>query len=168
MEIVNILAIALSPLIAVRVSVWLQTRKEKRLMRMNIFMSLMSTRHHIAPIDETVRSLNMIDVVFCDEEKIKKLWREYFEMLYNPPSSSLWEKKKFELITEMAKVLGFKKEITLQDVERVYSPVGMSEDWKRAREILDELLRVLKESKGLQIVPKAESKEVSAPLEAKK
>ena len=168
MEIINIIAIALSPLIAVRVSAWLQTQKEKRLMRMNIFMSLMSTRHHIAPTDETVRSLNMIDVVFCDEEKIKKLWREYFEMLYNPPSSSLWEKKKFELITEMAKVVGFEKEITLQDVERVYSPIGINEDWRRAREILDELLRVLKESKGLQVVPKVESMEAPAPPEMKK
>ena len=168
MNIINIIAIVVSPLIAVLVSIWVQNWLETRRARRNIFANLMSTRHHVAHSDEIVRALNMIDVVFHNQEKVRKLWREYFEMLHSKETIPLWDKKKGELITEMAKVVGFGKQITLQDIERVYAPVGQAEDLKRTRELGDELLRVLKESKGLQVVPKAESKETPAPPEVKK
>jgi hypothetical protein len=172
-QIVNVLAILASPVIAVWVSVRLQDRKEKRHMRMFIFSSLMSTRHQVAQTDEIVRALNMIDVVFCDQEKIRNLWREYLDMLsdagLNNPTG--WESrnvKRKELIAEMAKVVGYGKEITLKDVERVYSFVGLFEESMRMKALGDELLRVLKETKGLQVVPRDESKEAAAPSEVKK
>lgn len=110
MKNVNIIAILVSPVIAVLVSIWVQNWIEKLRMRRSIFASLMSTRHHMAHSDEIVRALNMIDVVFFDQEKIRKLWREYFEMLHNPSTFDLWDKKKGELITEMAKIAKIRKE----------------------------------------------------------
>ena len=168
MKIISIIAIAVSPVIAVLVSIGVQTWLEKRRMRLFIFSSLMSTRHQLAHSDEIVRSLNMIDVVFSKKKKIRQLWREYFEMLHAPETMNLWNDKKLELITEMAKVVGYKKSITMMDVKRVYAPVGMAEDLQRAKELSDELLRVLRETKGMQVVPKAESKEAPAPSEVKK
>jgi hypothetical protein len=165
---VNIIAILVSPVIAVLVSIWVQNRKEKKLKRFFIFSSLMSTRHLVAPSDEIVRALNMIDVVFCDEEKIRQLWREYFEMVHNPNTINLWNDKKLELLTEMAKVVGYKKSISMIDVKRVYYPVGLAEDAMRARAISEEFLRALREGKGLQVVPKDESKEAPAPSGVKK
>ena len=103
----------------------------------------MSTRHQ-SVTHEIVRALNMIDVVFSDKKKVRKLWREYYDMLHNtglkgPTGREQWKTKKRELILEMAKVVGYGKEITLLDVERVYMPVGLSEDDARARGILDGL-----------------------------
>jgi len=62
--------------------------------------------------------------------------------------------KNLELITEMAKDLGYSKEITALDVERVYYPVGLGQAFTRSEEIANELLRVLKASGGLQITEK--------------
>src|SRR6185312_12440651 len=69
MVIVNILAVLLSPLIAVLITVSLQNRKERRDSKRRIFETLIGTRH--APItEETTRALNMIDVVFCDAPRV--------------------------------------------------------------------------------------------------
>jgi hypothetical protein len=173
MKTVNIIAILASPLIAVLVSMWIQHRKEKRLMQKSIFSTLWATRHQVTSTEEIVRALNMIDVVFSSKKKVRKLWREYYEMLNNsglnnPTGWEQWKAKRHELITEMAKAVGYRKEITLMDVERIYSPVGLLEESMTTRAIGDELLRVLKESKGLQVVPKDEGGEASAPLVEKK
>jgi hypothetical protein len=77
---VNILAILLSPVVAVMVTVLLQSRREKRNQKLWIFNALIATRH--SPIvDENVRALNMIDVVFHDSARVRQLWHEYFDML---------------------------------------------------------------------------------------
>jgi hypothetical protein len=152
---VNILAILLSPVVAVLITVYLQSRKEKRNQKLWIFNTLMATRH--APIiDENVRALNMIDVVFHDSEQVRELWHEYFEMLCNqglnnPLGYGQRQKKNLELITAMAKVLGYGKSITHLDVDRAYSPVGLGAQSQTSQEIAGELLRVLKASGGVQL-----------------
>jgi len=154
MEIITIIAIALSPAIAVLISIWVQSQGEKRRNKKFIFGNLMSTRHQVIS-DEIVRALNMIDVVFRDKKKVRKLWREYYDMLYTKGID--WKQldtKRLELITEMAKVVGHGKKITHIDVDRVYRPIGLSEDAIKMKDIGTELLRVLKESGGLRIEPK--------------
>ena len=154
MEIITIIAIALSPAIAVLIAIWAQSRGEKQRNKKLIFSSLMSTRHQIYS-DEIVRALNMIDVVFRDKKKVRELWRKYYDMLYTQGID--WKQvniKRLELITEMAKVVGYGKKITHIDVDRVYTPVGLSEDRERMKKIGEELLRVLQESGGLRIEPK--------------
>ncbi len=158
MEIITIIAIALSPAIAVLIAIWVQSLGEKRRNKKSIFSSLMSTRHH-GVSDEIVRALNMIDVVFRDKEKVRELWHEYYDMLYNKGID--WKQrdtKRLELITEIAKVIGYGKKITHIDVDRVYIPVGLREDAQRTRDIGKELLRVLKESGGLKIASKEQPK----------
>ncbi len=98
----TIIAILLSPVTAVLISIWVQDRREKRQQKKFIFSSLMSTRHQIVS-DEIVRALNMIDVVFHDKEKVRKLWHEYYDMLYNRgiDNPTGWEQqktKKLELV----------------------------------------------------------------------
>jgi hypothetical protein len=39
------------------------------------------------------------------------------------------------MITEMAKVLGYRKAITHLDVDRVYYPIGLGAQWQKAQEI---------------------------------
>lgn len=158
MEIINLLALLFSPLIAVLVSVFLQSKQAKNGEKKTIFSTLIATRH--SPInDQTVRALNMIDVVFYKNKNVRKLWREYYDMLHNAGLNNelgykTRQTKNLELITEMAKDLGYSKEITALDVERVYYPVGLGQAFTRSEDIANELLRVLKASGGLQITQK--------------
>lgn len=160
MTLVNILALLLSPVIAVLITVYLQNRREKRNQKVWIFNTLIATRH--SPIvEENVRALNMIDVVFHDCPKVRQLWREYFDMLGNQGLNNQlgWaqrQKKNLEMITEMAKVLGYGEAITHLDVDRVYYPVGLGAQTQKSIEIADELLRVLKASAGVQLIPRAD------------
>lgn len=155
---VNIIAILLSPVIAVLITICLQNRRERRNQKLSIFNTLIATRH--SPInDENVRALNMIDVVFHDCPRVRDLWHEYFSMLCNEGLNNAlgWpqrQKKNLEMITEMAKVLGYGDAITHLDVDRVYYPVGLGAQSQKGAEIADELLRVLKASQGVQLVPR--------------
>lgn len=164
---VNILAILLSPVIAVLVSVHLQNRREKRNQKLWIFDTLITTRH--SPIvDENVRALNMIDVAYHDARSVRELWHEYFDMLgneglNNPNGWAQRQKKNLEMITEMAKVVGYRTAITHLDVDRVYYPVGLGEQSQTAQQIGRELLRVLKASGGVQFVERPEGPEGQEP-----
>jgi uncharacterized protein DUF6680 len=165
MTIVNVLAILLSPLIAVLVTIRLQNRKEKRAHKLGIFNTLIATRH--SPIiDQNVRALNMIDVAFYDCPQVRNLWHEYFAMLSNeglnnPIGFDQRQKKNLEMITEMAKVLGYGEAITHLDVDRVYNPVGLGTQSQLQQETAAELLRVLKASGGVRFIPQLEQPGVS-------
>lgn len=155
MRVINILAVILSPIVAVLVTLWYQHRKERRDSKRWILTTLLATRH--SPItDETVRALNLIDIVFHDAAQVRALWHEYFGMLNNeglnnPSGWSQRQKKNLEMITEMARTLGYGHAITHLDVDRVYYPVGLGQQAQRAQEISDELLRVLKGTQGLVV-----------------
>ena len=158
---ISVLAILFSPAVAVAVSLWLQYRREKLLQKRFLFTSLMATRHHIYS-EEMVRALNMIDVVFHDNKRVRRLWKEYLEMLNNQGLNNEQgykqrDKKRLELIQEIAKAVGYGKEISHLDVDNFYLPVGLAEERKRTKEIGDEFLRVLKESSGIKLTQKDQS-----------
>jgi len=158
MTVINIVAVLLSPLIAVLVTVYLQDRREKRAQKLWIFNTLLATRH--SPIiEENVRALNMIDVAFHDSPKVRTLWHEYFDMLANQGLDNKMgfeqrQKKNLEMLTEMGAVLGYGKAITHLDVDRIYYPVGLGTQSQKGQAIADELLRVLKASGGVQFSPR--------------
>ncbi len=166
MEIITIIAILVSPAIAVGVSMarqnWYQNQQEELRRKKFIFAGLMSTRHQVVS-DEIVRLLHLIDVEFHDKDEVRKLWKELHSMLYNrgldnPEGYDQLDKKRLELITEMAKVVGYGEEISPIDVDRVYKPIGLTEDTWRMRSIGIELLRVLQKSGGFQMLPKEQPK----------
>jgi hypothetical protein len=159
-EIINFFAILLSPIIAVLITIFLQNRKDKHNSKMNIFITLISTRNR-PPSEEIVRALNMIDVIFSKDKEVRKLWREYYDMLSNeglnnPVGWNQREQKNLEMITAIAKNLGYKKHISGLDVNRVYFPIGLKDQLESAAEIGIELKRVLKETKAISVIPKKE------------
>jgi hypothetical protein len=160
----NILAILLSPLIAVWVTTRLQDRKERRQQQLHILGTLMAARHEPLSAD-TVRALNLLDLVFSDKADVRKLWREYFEMvsnegLQNPQGWKQRSKKNLEMITEMAKCLGYGDAISHLDVDRVYYPVGVLNQAQMSQELQAELLRVLKATAHIEVQPNTESPSV--------
>ena len=88
-NIINIIAIVLSPIIAVLITRYLSIRTDKKKDKMEIFKILMATRYNRCTI-EYVRALNSIDVVFYDSKKVRKAWSDYYSVLQHPtPNSNL-------------------------------------------------------------------------------
>ena len=78
---INILAIVLSPVIAVIITLWHQGRKERRDRKERLFTQLMAHRKAFPPSSEFVNALNLIDIIFADTSSVIKLWHEYYAML---------------------------------------------------------------------------------------
>lgn len=154
---VEVAAIALSPVIAVLVSMWLQNRKERNRQRYWILSTLITNRETFLNA-ENVRALNMIDLTFHDSAKVRNLWKELFSLLQVPDTTpgigEQRKKKHLEMVVEMVKVLGYGKSITAFDADRIYIPVGLAGQIQKQNELLDELLKVLKASGGIHFTPK--------------
>jgi Family of unknown function (DUF6680) len=137
-------AVLLAPLIAVQVQKWLEYWREKRMRKINVYKTLMSTR--AARLDPShVTALNMIDLEFQEKPVIEK-WREYMDCLGGapqiPPTDALekerdkyqndlkvWSEKyddKFiDLLYEMGHVLKYKfDKVHLK--KAIYHPQGLS------------------------------------------
>jgi len=157
--VINIIALLLSPVVAVVVTLLHQHWSQTRNSRLTLLHTLVGTRHlPIGP--EAVRALNMIDIVFYDKPSIRALWHNYIDMLgneglNNPMGWAQRQKKNLELIAEMAKTLGYGDSITHLDLDRVYYPIALGESDQRSNELAVELLRVLKNTQGLQAIPLA-------------
>lgn len=151
MEIINIIAVLLSPLIAVLVTIHLQNRAEKRKHKMELFRTLLLANNILYPMDiNAVSMYNMINVYFYDNNKIRQLWKDCFELLSTKEYNvKLVEDKKAELLYEIAKDLGYGKAISHLDFGRIYYPKGVADKDEIERSIRIELLRVLKNSDAI-------------------
>ena len=156
MEIITVIAILLSPLIAVLVTIWMQNRKEKRERKEAIFSTLMAHRRAFPPVPDWVKALNLIDVVFSENQKVVVLWHQYYQLLGSASSNNEYqdrEHKYIELLSEMAKVLGYKN-LQQTDIDKYYSPQVIEDQNKLNFETQTEWLRVLKETQNLSFIPK--------------
>lgn len=149
---VNLIAILASPVIAVCVTLWHQTRSEKRRAKFHVFTTLVANRHR--PIsDENISSLHLIDTIFVDAKRVRELWHRYYDLLHSSDSSDTHFQRRQQLyrdmLVEMSRTLGYASAIESGDIERIYTPRGMGEDARRSDETAEEWLRVLKASESL-------------------
>ena len=143
MEILTVIAIALSPFIAVFVSRWIEDWKDLKKQKTFIFLSLVSSRHQNIT-EEQARIYNSIDVVFSKSSNVRKKWREYYELLHQRDRMSEWAKKKLELLKAMADETGYKKAIDHLDLDRVYYPTGLTEDAEKRKIYEEKILEFIK------------------------
>jgi len=122
-----VLAAIAAPAITNRLNQRSQDRKLKRDTKLFIFGELMSHRHmHESP--ETVRAFNLIDLAFHDDPPVRRLWQEYHAMISNknffanPLGPELIAQKKVELLEKMAQSLGYQNTLNSFDINRVYAP----------------------------------------------
>ena len=126
--IVNCIAIIVAPIVSVVIAQKLQDWGKKRQDKMDIFMTLMTSRIY-GWTPQSVNALNSIDIIFSDEPEVIKQWRNYYKALWvNNPD----DKQKQTMIDEqeslleiMAKSLGYKDSITLKTIQKPYMPEGM-------------------------------------------
>lgn len=115
----TILAILCAPIVALRVSVYLDEGKEAGKRKLDIFRDLMATRGTgLSP--KHVEALNKIDIEFYDVDNVKDAWKEYKDHLdqaqkidaNNKEGWETWgsdrEKLLTELLNKMANHLNYK------------------------------------------------------------
>lgn len=130
MDVLNIVALILVPILAVIVGQKLQDRAQKRNDKMQIFKILMTSRI-FGRTNESVQAMNLIDIVFADDEAVRKQWKVCFDkMCVEKPTDTELSKIKTErekLLETMAKSLGYKDIITWESIQNPYIPRGMME-----------------------------------------
>lgn len=136
-----ITAVLLGPIIAVRLTRYLDNKKEIRERKLNIFKTLMATRAYAVSWDH-VMTLNKIDLEFDKSNKKEKAvieaWKEYLDLLGNKViTGEAWDIKRADLLVEllhkMAKVLNYDFDKT-HIKNSSYSPIahGKMEDEQSA------------------------------------
>ena len=128
LTIINILAIIVIPIAAVFVGQRLQDRSQKRRDKLEIFRALMMNRG-IAWTIETVRALNIIDIVFSDDSAVRTRWKKYYNQLCIQAPNDMQRKQIQEaqdkLLEAMARSLGYKEQVTWETIQNPYIPKGM-------------------------------------------
>ena len=140
-EIINAIAILLSPVIAVAITRWMSNKDALRSDKMKIFSTLMATRyiHGIATSHELVRMYNSIDVIFFKDKKVREKWRELHEHLSDKAkfNNDVYQTKKLKLLESMAEVLGYKNEIRWDQIKDFYLPEGIFKEMQNESEFKD-------------------------------
>ena len=128
LTIINVLAIIASPIAAVFLGHNVQDRSQKRRDKLEIFRALMMNRG-IGWSVESVHALNLIDVVFSDDNTVRMRWKEYYTQLCIQSPNEMQRKQVQEaqdkLLEAMACSLGYKEQVTWETIQNPYTPKGM-------------------------------------------
>ena len=143
----TLVALLLGPVAAVAVTLWYQRRSEKRAAKHKLFVTLMAHRKSShSPDPEWATALNLIDVVFHDDQDVVALWHTCYDILEQRQAGTpRWVHAHLKLLAAMAKALGYKS-LTETDIDKFYIPQGQADLKNRQAEAQNEFLRVLKAS----------------------
>ncbi len=79
---------------------------------------------------DSVNALNIIDVVFSDDKKVRAAWKDLNEKYHvtNPDQQQLKkiELAQYKLLDAIANALGYKNKITWETIQNPYMPDGMA------------------------------------------
>ena len=131
-----LISAVLSGIFATVVTLWWQNRLRIRQEKVHIFTTLMSKRYDIT-VEDCVDALNMIDVVFYKDTKVRTAWREFkaaTDMAESDAKPQIITDKRLKMLEVMAESIGYKN-IRWDDIKQYYYPVGLS-DRKRDETIL--------------------------------
>ena len=147
----QLISITLIPIIIWILGIKFQDRKAKQDAKMQLFLKLMANRQSTPISRDRVDALNQIDVVFQDNKKIRKAWREYFDSL-NPKSQHFDNRNSFhlDLLSEIANSLNY-KDLKQTEIDRFYSPQAFEDQEDARNAIKRELIRVLSGTKSVGV-----------------
>ena len=144
LSICQIIAVAAIPLIIWLVGNKQMRKKEKLEAKRDLFFTLMKQRKTSYAIQERADALNLIDVVFQDDDKVREAWKNYLSSL-NPNSADFPNSNAYllDLLSEMAQTLGYKK-LKQTEIDRFYEPQGIIDDKKNERIALEESIKIMR------------------------
>ena len=132
-DILNLIAIVVIPIAAVLIGQHLQNRAEIRKDKMQIFKTLMTSRIY-GWTQESVLCLNIIDIVFSDDKKVRNAWKDLYDKycVQNPDETQLKkiQNAQYKLLETIAESLGYKDKITWETIQNPYVPDGMIKQWQ--------------------------------------
>ena len=129
--VVAALVAAVSPYITWKLGRRGQKEDAKRQVRLNVFSAVMENRHSSESF-EAIRALNIIDVAYHDSPNVRRIWREYYDMINSGAffqdeiGFQLRNQKLQDLLTEMARSLDFG--VDRFDVARIYAPKWLTDE----------------------------------------
>lgn len=148
LTIVQVVAVAVVPIIVWFIGIKYQDRKAKKDAQLNVFLTLMANRKANPITREWVNSLNIIDVVFQDDKRVRQAWKEYFDSLNNKsPHFDSNNSYMLDLLSEMALSLGY-KDLKQTEIDTFYNPQLFLDQNKMQNQLIAENLRVLQHSKS--------------------
>ena len=151
MEIISILAIIVTPLVAVVVGQWLQLWAKRREDKMNVFKALMTSRIYGWTYD-SVHALNMIDVIFADSKKVREQWAKYYRCLNVTPetfNAKEAQQEHWKLLESISEDFGYKGKITWETIQNPYLPKGLSEYMEKQSIVADGQVTLAKKMSSL-------------------
>ncbi len=152
LDYINIAAIILAPIVAVIVGQKLQDRARKRQDKMKIFKTLMTNRLY-GWNDASVHALNIIEIVFADDEKVRTQWKAYYDKLCvgNPTKEDFKkiETEQCKLLEEIAKSLGYENKITWETIQNPYIPKGMVNSMMQQQQFQNGQLEIMELMKSM-------------------
>lgn len=127
-DILNLIAIIVIPIVAVVIGQYLQNRAEIRKDKMHIFKVLMTSRIY-GWTQESVHCLNVIDIVFSDDEKVRNAWKDLYDKYCVKDPDEVQLKKiqnaQYKLLETISKSLRYKDKVTWETIQNPYIPDGM-------------------------------------------
>jgi hypothetical protein len=137
-----------SPKITVETTALIQKQAERRHQRLHIFATIMQYRRYLY-FEESVKALNMIDVVFHDNKEVRDAWKDLYsaygdERLNTNEGGRIKEDLVYNLLRAMANDLGFASDFNADDIRRIYYPMILANHHDLLYFEQDERLRHLK------------------------
>lgn len=148
LSICQVAAVAIIPLIIWFAGNAYRQREDKINAKRELFFTLMKNRKTFYVTKERVDALNLIDVVYQDDKKVRQAWKDYLDSL-NPGSPHFKNSNAYllDLLSEMAVSLGY-KELKQTEIDRFYEPQVNIDSGHNQKRISSELMRVLVASKS--------------------
>jgi len=123
----ELIALIFSPLFTITILPMIEESKSKWITKYETFKLLYAYRNNLVSYD-AVRHLNLIDIVFINDKKVRSCWKELRQILNtNPlPNNSIIDAKCAELLAAMASVLGVDRDMNFSDIISAYYPQGLA------------------------------------------
>ncbi|AHW61545.1 hypothetical protein SAMN05444285_1614 [Draconibacterium orientale] len=126
----NMVTQVLIPIIAAFIGAmsafWYQKRLEKRRDKKSVIYTLMMYRNAGANEIEWINALNVIDVVFNKDKKVRELYRTFISQC-EPDlfKNGQWRETFYELVEEMGKCSGYRK-LSKSEIRSFYAPESLN------------------------------------------
>lgn len=143
----ELISITLIPVIIWFLGIKFQDRKSKQDAKLDLFLKLMANRK-TTPNKEWTDSLNLIDIIFQNDKKVRKAWLAYFNSLH-PKSPHADTRNSFllDLLSEIANSLNY-RDLKQTEIDRYYLPQHYGDLDANAQLLQNEQLRVLHRTKA--------------------
>ena len=122
--IVTVLSVVFSGVVATVITILYQKFSGEQTAKRRVFETAVSYRFFISE-EENVKSLNSIDVIFHENQKVRQAWKSYMDEADKPSSNPQQLNDRYiKLLEEMALACGY-KDIRWDDLKRYYYPNGL-------------------------------------------